>query len=142
MDNSTDVYSSSDVNSSRSVNSSRYVYSSRYVDSSSFVIFCYDIKCKEFYAFNKQVTEERFNEIRKYWNNIKGYFKLELKDNNWEDEWKKLDNKVWKKLAELPEFDLSVVENIIGFKLDLETQEEMTVSQVCKELGRDIKIVK
>ena len=143
VDSSRGVFSSRGVYSSRCVDSSRDVYSSRYVYSSRDVIFCHNIKCKEFYAFNKQVTEKRFYEIKNYWDEIKGNFKLELKDNNWEDEWKNLPMEVWRKLSELPEFDKSVVESIIGFELDLDDSvEEMTMEELCKELGRTIKIKK
>ena len=124
------VYSSSDVNSSSDVDSSRNV------------IFCYDIKCKEYYAFNKQVTEDGFYEIKNLWNNLKGYFKLELENNEWTDEWKKLPNSVWQELAKLPEWDINVVEKITGFKPNIENYKEMTAAEISEKLGYEVKVIK
>ena len=130
------------INNSSDVDSSSDVYSSSDVDSSRSVIFCYDIKCKEYYAFNKQVTEDRFYEIKNLWNNLKGDFKLELENNKWTDEWKKLPNSVWQELAKLPEWDINVVEKIIGFKPNIETYREMTVAEISEKLGYEVKVIK
>ena len=126
-----------DIKDSSVVHSSRAVDSSYDVDSSRAVIFCYDIKCKEFYAFNKQVTNDRYYEIKELWNEIKGDFKLELKDNDWEDEWKKFPKEKWIEISKIPEFDREVVEKIIGFELDLEN--DLKISD--KTLASAIKIV-
>ena len=45
------------------------------------------------------------------------------------------------KIKELPNFDADVFFEISGIRIDAET-EEMTLAEVCKELKRDIKIVK
>jgi len=124
----------------KNINNSSFVYSSSDVDSSSAVIFCYDIKCKEYYAFNKQVTEDRFYEIKNLWNNLKGDFKLE--NNQWTDEWKKLPNSVWQELAKLPEWDINVVEKITGFKPNIEISKEMTVAEISEKLGYEVKVIK
>ena len=142
VDSSRCVNSSRYVNSSRVVDSSRAVYSSRAVDSSRNVIFCYDIKCKEYYAFNKQVTEDRFYEIKNLWNKLKGDFKPELENNQWTDEWKKLPNSVWQELAKLPEWDINVVEKITGFKPNIEISKEMTVAEISEKLGYEVKVIK
>ena len=136
------INNSSYVDSSRNVYSSSFVDSSRVVDLSRSVIFCYDIKCKEYYAFNKQVTEDRFYEIKNLWNNLKGYFKPELENNEWTDEWKKLPNSVWQELAKLPEWDINVVEKIIGFKPNIEISKEMTVAEISEKLGYEVKVIK
>ena len=147
--NSEDVFSSRVVDYSRYVDSSRYVYSSCYVDSSYDVyasrdvdmckdcLFCYEIKQKEYYVFNKQVSEERFKVIRNLWLRIKGDFTLELKDNEWEDEWKKFPKEKWIELSKIPEFDKEVVEKIIGFDLDLE--EPNKEDRYCSKCGTVIK---
>jgi len=145
---SRNVYSSYNVDSSRSVyssynvDSSCRVYSSYNVDSSRSVIFCYDIRGKELYAFNKQVTVSRYYEIRDAWYVIQGNFKLDQVNNSWEDAWKELPQQAWIELSKLPEFDQEVVEDIIGFKLDLSQPKEMTVAQISEKLGYDVKIVK
>ena len=130
------------INNSSNVDSSRAVDSSSDVDSSRNVIFCYDIKCKEYYAFNKQVTEDRFYEIKNLWYNLKGDFKLELENNEWTDEWKKLPNSVWQELAKLPEWDINVVEEITGFKPNIEISKEMTVAEISEKLGYEVKVIK
>ena len=142
INNSSDVDSSHYVNSSRIVDSSSFVDSSSAVDSSRNVIFCYDIKCKEYYAFNKQVTEDRYYEIKNLWNKLKGDFKLELENNEWTDEWKKLPNSVWQELAKLPEWDINVVEKITGFKPNIEISKEMTVAEISEKLGYEVKVIK
>ena len=45
------------------------------------------------------------------------------------------------KIKELPNFDADVFFTISGIRIDAET-EEMTLAEVCKELKRDIKIVR
>jgi hypothetical protein len=142
INNSSYVDSSRYVDSSSDVDSSRYVYSSRNVYSSSDVIFCCGIECKEYYAFNKQVTEDRFYEIINLWNKLKGDFKLELENNLWTDEWKKLPNSVWQELAKLPEWDINVVEKITGFKPNIEISKEMTVAEISEKLGYEVKVIK
>lgn len=98
---------------------------------------------KRYRAFNKEVGENRYLEIvRLIKNDILKDFKLELSKNSWKDEWKKVTNEQWKRLSEIPEFDIDVVELIIGFKPEIKDVEEMTLKEICKELGRDIKIIK
>ena len=141
VSSSTNVDSSRNVDSSSNVDLSSNVDSSRIVDSSSDVMFCYDIKSKEYEAFNKPVTEGRLAEIKTIWDKIKGDFKLELKDNSWKDEWKKLPQSAWVELSKLPEFDKKVVENIIGFELNLETTRKMTVKEISEKLGYEVEII-
>ena len=75
---------------------------------------------KNYYAFNKPVTEDRWSKIRELVKTILSDLKLELNKENWSDEWKKVSQKQWKELSEIPEFDKKVVEGIIGFELNLE----------------------
>lgn len=98
---------------------------------------------KRFRAFNKKVGEKRYYEILKLIkHDILKDFKLELEKNTWEDAWKKVTPEQWKRLSEIPEFDLDVVEMVVGFRPDIRDMEEMTLAQVCKELGREVKIIK
>ena len=89
-------------------------------------IFCYakeynnedSFQQKRYRVFNKKVGKNRYYEIR---SEIDKIFKdLELNKNDWTDGWKKVTNKQWKELSEIPEFDKDIVESMIGFKLDLE----------------------
>jgi len=73
---------------------------------------------------------------------------LQMKGELFSDEWKKNVKKdEWIELSKIPEFDRKVVEDIVGFKLPLDDSEEeevkeMTVKEISKELGREIKIIK
>ena len=80
-------------------------------------------------AFNKQVTNNRFNEIRDIVVKTFSGLKLELNNNTWVGEWKKVSNDKWIELSKLPEFDKSVVEAIIGFTLDLTPKETIKIGQ-------------
>ena len=150
--------SNKDVKNSEDVDNSRYVYNSSYVDNSSSVynsssvrflynaMFCYDIGFKEYIVFNKEVGKERFGELYSSINNIMSP-NLQMKMELFTDEWKKnITNEQWKKLSKLPEFDRDVVENIVGFTLPLdateEDTEEITMEELCSELGRTVKIKK
>jgi len=105
-------------------------------------MFCKGINKGESMAFNKQISEERFVEIKEL---IRGDIledlKLELNEKEWSNEWKKVTKEQWVRILEIPEADKEVIESIIGFELEL-NGEEMTMEEVCKELGRTIKIKK
>jgi hypothetical protein len=113
-------------------------------------IFCYaedyndenSFQQDRYRAFNKVVGRKRYYEIMKLINEILKDLKLELEESKWEDEWKKVTdkqdlklelntnswseewkkvtNEQWRKILEIPEADKKVIENIIGFELDLE----------------------
>ena len=88
------------------------------------MIFCNDLNKKEYYAFNKEVGKERYNEIRDLIiNDILKGLELELNKNPWTEEWKKVSKEQWLRMKnEILEFDEKIVENIIGFELDLEDE--------------------
>ena len=74
---------------------------------------------KRYRAFNKEVGITRYNEIVdliKY--DILKDLKLELNENSWEDEWKKVSSEQWKRILAIPEADKKVIEKIIGFELN------------------------
>ena len=81
---------------------------------------------KNYHAFNKDVGESRYKEILKIVKDILKDFKLDARV-YWPNEWKKVTTEQWKKLSEIPEFDKEVVEKIIGFELDLNTEDEVDV---------------
>lgn len=92
---------------------------------------------KNYHAFNKPVSKERYLEILGYCNEVLKDLKLELNKNSWEDEWKKVTSDQWKKLAELPEWDKEVVEGIVGFKLELHDCDS-TELNYCPHCGNKI----
>ena len=80
-------------------------------------------------AFNKKVTNERFLELREVLrNDILKDLKLELNENSWSDEWKKVTKKQWARILEIPEADKEVIESIIGFELELKEEEMLRPS--------------
>ena len=54
--------------------------------------------------------------------------------------WREAKEEERKKFLSLPWFDAKIFKEITGIDVD-QRQEEMTLEEVCKELGRDIKIV-
>ena len=80
-----------------------FCWAKKYDDKDSF-------QQKRYRVFNKKVGKDRYYEIKKQIDEIFKDLKI--------DEWKKVENKQWKQLSEIPEFDKKIVENIIGFELD------------------------
>ena len=73
---------------------------------------------KNYHAFNKPVSVERFNQIVDLIkNDILKDSKLELNEKTWSEEWEKVTKDQWKRISEIPEFDKDVVEGIIGFNI-------------------------
>ncbi len=114
-----------------------FCYSENYNDENSF-------QQKRYRAFNKEVGETRYYEILDKVREILKGLKLELDKNSWSEEWKKVTKEQWKQLLEIPEAKdfKKGFEYISGVKIDLDEVEELTMEQLCKELGRVIKIKK
>ena len=98
---------------------------------------------KRYRVFNVEVSESEYNKIRKI------YHKLEFdKDESYVTRFQTAFKKMWNDLNkeekqeyfDIPHFNWEGFTFITGIKK--ETTEEMTLKQVCKELGRDIKITK
>jgi hypothetical protein len=103
-----------------SCDSCDYCYYSKDLRMSEYMIFCYSLDKKEFYAFNKDVGEDRYYGIKGKVRSILDDLTLELNKNYWSEGWKKVTKEQWKELSEIPEFDKEVVENIVGFEINLE----------------------
>jgi hypothetical protein len=73
-----------------------FCYSKEYNDENSF-------QQKRYRAFNKEVGETRYYKIRDLVNKILKDFKLNLKDNSWSNEWKKVSQEQWEQLLAIPE---------------------------------------
>jgi len=72
---------------------------------------------------------------------IGGYLKTIGYKEAWASFWKDTDEENRQKFLDLPNFDQEIFKEITG--IDVEAKdEEMTLEQVCKELGRDVKIIK
>ena len=106
-----------------------FCYSEKYNDENSF-------QQKRYRAFNKEVGEERYYEILKEVKDILKDLKLELKDNSWSDEWKKVTQEQWKQLLAIPEAKDFNFEYISGIKIDEEDTVEITVEGKTKRISR------
>lgn len=73
-----------------------FCYSEDYNDKDSF-------QQKRYRAFNKEVGEKKYREIKEEVGKILKDFKLELNENSWIDEWKKVTKDQWLKLLAIPE---------------------------------------
>ena len=96
-------------------------------------------------AFNKKVTEERYNEIFDECRKVLKDLKLKLNKEEWSDEWKKVTQEQWSKLSEIPEFDKEVVEGIIGFELDNDKVEitcEGKSVEISRESAKALNLIK
>jgi hypothetical protein len=98
---------------------------------------------KRYRVFNVEVSEEEYNKIKKI------YHKLEFDPNeNHKASFKTAFKKMWNTLSQkekqeyfdIPHFNWEGFTFITG--VEKEEIEEMTVEQICKELGREIKIIK
>ena len=108
-----------------------FCYSENYNDENSF-------QQKRYRAFNKEVGEERYYEIKELIkNDILKDLKLELNENTWKDEWKKVTPEQWSRILAIPEADKKVIEAIVGFEIDEE--EEMTTIKVSKSTLEALK---
>jgi hypothetical protein len=106
-------------------------------------IFCWAKDCndsdsfqqKRYRVFNKEVGEKRYYEIVDLIKSdiLKG-LKLELDKESWSDEWKKVSKEQWRRILAIPESDKTIIENVIGFKLDLE--ETLIGQEVKVEVGK------
>lgn len=59
----------------------------------------------------------------------------------WDESWKDIPTEMLEYIKSLPEFDSDIFKEITGVDI-AEQVEEMTVEQVCKALGKNIKIIK
>lgn len=80
---------------------------------------------KDLKAWNKCVTENRYNEILKTIRDILSDFKLDAKE-NWTKEWGKVRDSQWEKIAKIPEFDLEITKKITGLS-NINIESEKTI---------------
>jgi hypothetical protein len=113
-----------------------FCYSEKYNDENSF-------QQKRYRAFNKEVGEDRYCEILKEVKEILKDFRPILEDNSWSEEWGKITQDQWQKLLSIPEAKdfKDGFEYISDCKIDNQI-EELTLSEVCKRLGKTTKIIK
>ena len=87
-------------------------------------------------AWNKDISDDRYKELIKEIKTILKDFKPEWK-NGIKEEWSKIRASQWKKLSQIPEFDLEITQQITG--LD-NIMDESTVEISCE--GKTVTISK
>ena len=148
-ENSTNLSSCDYCNYCKSCNSCKnlkmtennyFCWSEKYNDENSF-------QQKRYRVFNVEVGKEKYNKIKKI------YRKLEFDKNenyeNYETRFQTAFKKMWNNLLkeekqeyfDIPHFNWEGFTFITGIEKEQQI-EEMTVEQICKELGREIKIIK
>ena len=123
---------------------------------------------KNLMMFNKPITEEEYNKQISYiraknfklpiakWvkyedledsdktstaKQLNGLLKTLSYQDAWKQMWNELSSEDKNFFKTLTNFDVDIFEKITGIKIDEEV-EEMTVEEVCKVLGKNIKIIK
>jgi len=102
--------------------------------------FIYDPEPTTWVSMSDMTDEEK--KEHPLYETTEGY----LRTNDMKEEWKKAyansSDRDKELLLALPNFDADVFLEITGVDVCVEASEEMTVEQICAELGRNIKIVK
>jgi len=81
---------------------------------------------KNYRAWNKDITEDRYEKILKEVKDIFKDWKPEWKGGSRQKEWLKVRASQWAKLAQIPEFDLEVTKGITGLS-NIPVEEEKTI---------------
>ena len=92
---------------------------------------------KRYRIFNKEISKEEYNKIKIP--KIKLEFDKDLPydvryKRAWNVAWNKLSNKEKKEFTDLPYFDKTIFLEITGIEIKENDVEEMTLSEICKEL--------
>ena len=99
---------------------------------------------KRYRIFNTEISKEEYQKI------VVPKIKLEFdKDLSYDVRYKKARKDAWNKLSQkekeqftnLQHFNPEIFEEITGIKIDEEIT-EMTLADICKELGKNIKVIK
>lgn len=77
-------------------------------------------------AWNKEVSEERYEEIVSEVKKILDDFKLDARE-DWVKEWGRVRDSQWAKIAKIPESDLEITKKITGLS-SIPVEEEKTIS--------------
>ena len=115
-----------------------FCWAKKYNDEDSF-------QQKRYRVFNTQVTQEEYEDIERPYDTLK-FNKNESYDTRFQTAFKKMWNSITEERRQeylsIPHFDWEGFTFITGITPGDVKSEEMTLEEVCKELGRDIKIKK
>ena len=96
------------------------------------------------YVWYSDMTEQEKKD-HDYAKNTGGYLKTLWYKEAWA-EWYKDNQDKKEKIKNLPNFDADIFEQITGIKIEEEKKEEvieeLTLEEICKQLGKNIKIIK
>ena len=102
--------------------------------------FIYDINITEWICESEMTDAEK--EENESYKTTKGYLKEYTYKEAWANAYKKASESDIELLKALPNFDAEVFRDISGIDITVIKVEEMTMEEVCKALGKDIKIKK
>ena len=102
--------------------------------------FIYDINITEWIDESEMTDVEK--EENESYKTTKGYLKEYTYKEAWANAYKKASESDIELLKALPNFDAEVFRDISGIDITVIKVEEMTMEEVCKALGKDIKIKK
>ena len=101
-------------------------------------------------VFNKDVTKKEYEKIQNdlniklkltEWNEKTKLLNVYSYTDAWNNWWNSASKKDKESITKLKQFDAEIFKEITGIDIN-EKAEEMTLAEVCKELGRTIKIKK
>ena len=102
--------------------------------------FIYDINITEWIDESEMTDVEK--EENESYKTTNGYLKKYTYKEAWANAYKKASESDIELLKALPNFDAEVFRDISGIDITVIKVEEMTMEEVCKALGKDIKIKK
>ena len=115
-----------------------FCWSEKYDDDNSF-------QQKRYRVFNVEVSKEEYEKIIKIFNKLE-FDNNESYDTRFQTAFKKmrdkLDSKRKQQYLDIPHFNAEWFKFITWIDVTKDEVQEMTLADVCKELGRNIKIVK
>jgi len=94
-------------------------------------------KLRSFDWYPKQTNAfELYTQCGNEWSKINT---SDLTYKDWDKSWKDMPTEMVEYLQSLPEFNADLFKEIIGLDINIKV-EELTMEEVCKELGRTVKI--
>ena len=87
----------------------------------------------------KMTDEEKNNKTN--WSELGGYLKVLSWNDAWKEGWSNASQEFKDWVLGLPNFSPEIFKSITGLDID-EKVEELTLEEVCKQLGKTIKIIK
>ena len=98
------------------------------------------------FYLNKWISEDEMTDEEKVADKMfyvrQGYLKTFSWEEAWKNFWRDTDEENRQKFLALPNFDAKIFKDITGIDVQKDEVEELTMEELCKELGRVVKIKK